>query len=101
MPDRDYYNPAKMAAGASRTTVVPRPSAWCTTPRNPHWPAKTLEEIAAAWELTPVETYMRIVRRPAPRSGPAAQPMEEIIATSMSEDDVRWFIAQPADHVLQ
>ncbi len=95
VPDRDFYNPAKVAAalqdngGAAAIRVVRY------TPE-PGMKGKTLAEIATAWQVTPVEAYMRIVRATAAEIEPDSPPLEEIIATTMSEDDVRWFIAQPA-----
>ena len=95
IPDRDFYNPAKVAAaiedngGAEAIRVVRY------TPE-PALAGKTLQQIAAAWHATPVEAFMRIVRATAAEIEPGSPSLEEIIATSMSEDDVRWFIAQPA-----
>ena len=95
VPDRDFYNPEKVAAaiqdngGAAAIRLVRY------TPE-PALAGKTLEQIAAAWKLTPVDAYMRIVRATAAEIEPGSPAMEKIIATSMSEDDVRWFMAQPA-----
>ena len=93
VPDRDYDNLDKVAqavadnggAGAIRLVRY--------TPE-PTLAGKTLEEIAAAWKLTPSESYIRIVHATSAEVG-AHEPMELVIVTSMSEDDVRWFIAQP------
>jgi N-acyl-D-amino-acid deacylase len=93
VPDRDYDNLDKVAqavadnggAGAIRLVRY--------TP-DPTLAGKTLEEIAAAWKLTPAESYVRIVHATNAEVG-AHDPMELVIVTSMSEDDVRWFIAQP------
>ncbi len=93
MADRDYENPKKVAqavadnggAGAIRLALY--------TPE-PALAGKTLEEIAAAWKLTPAESYIRIVRATSAEVG-TDQHMEAVIVTSMSEDDVRWFVAQP------
>jgi N-acyl-D-amino-acid deacylase len=91
--DRDFYNPDKVAkaladnGGASAirlTRYVPDPTL----------AGKTLDQIAGIWKITPVETYMRIVKATESEVGSEDQ-MEDIIGTSMSEDDVRWFIAQP------
>jgi N-acyl-D-amino-acid deacylase len=93
VPDRDYYNPAKVAqaladnggpAAIRLAHYVPEPA----------MAGKTLDEIAVAWKVTPVEAYMRIVKATSAQVDSGEQ-MEDIIATSMSEDDVRWFIAQP------
>jgi N-acyl-D-amino-acid deacylase len=93
VPDRDYYNPAKVeqaladnggAAAIRLAHYVPEPAL----------AGKTLAEIAAGWAVTPVEAYMRIVRATSAEVDGGEQ-LEDIIATSMSEDDVRWFIARP------
>ena len=91
--DRDFFNAEKVAqalvdnggAGAIRLVRY--------TPE-PALTGRTLDEIAAAWRVTPVAAYMRIVTATEGEVG-AAQSMEAIIGTSMSEDDVRWFVAQP------
>jgi N-acyl-D-amino-acid deacylase len=93
VPDRDYYNPAKVAqaiadnGGATAIRLVqynPEPAV----------AGKTLDEIAAEWHVTAVEAYMRIVRATSAEVDSDVQ-MEGVIVTSMSEDDVRWFIAEP------
>jgi N-acyl-D-amino-acid deacylase len=93
MADREYDNLDKVAQaiadnGGAKAIRLAR-----YTP-DPTLAGKTLEEIAAAWKLTPAETYSRIVRETSAEVG-TQQPMESVIVTSMSEDDVRWFIAQP------
>ncbi|HEU5453416.1 MAG TPA: amidohydrolase family protein, partial [Terriglobales bacterium] len=55
---------------------------------------KTLAQIAAAWKVDAADAYMRIVRETQPQEG-KPRPEEGVIVTSMSEDDVRWFLAQP------
>jgi N-acyl-D-amino-acid deacylase len=93
VPDRDYYNPTKVAeaieinGGAAAIRLahyVPEPAL----------AGKTLAEIAAVWNTTPVDAYMRIVRATSAEVDTHVQ-LEDIIGASMSEDDVRWFIAQP------
>ncbi len=94
VPDRDFFNTVKVAraiadnGGAAAIRLVRY------TPE-PAVVGKNLGEIAAGWRVTPVEAYMRIVRATSAESEPGAQPMEAIIAASMSEDDVRWFVARP------
>jgi N-acyl-D-amino-acid deacylase len=94
IPERDYYNPERVAkaiadnggAGAIRLVrYTPEPAV----------AGKTLEQIAHLWGLTPVQAFIRIVRATEAETEPGAAGMEEIIAASMSEDDLRWFIAQP------
>jgi N-acyl-D-amino-acid deacylase len=60
----------------------------------PAMAGKTLEQIAAAWGVTPVAAFMRIIKATEAEVD-SDQQLEDIIATSMSEDDVSWFIAQP------
>jgi N-acyl-D-amino-acid deacylase len=92
VPDRDYYNPQKVEqalaenGGAQNIRIV-------RYAPEPALAGKTLAEIAAHWQLTPVEAYMRIVR-----TAEGADEDEQgvnVLGTSMSEDDVRWFIAHP------
>jgi N-acyl-D-amino-acid deacylase len=91
--DRDFFNPEKVAraladnggAGAIRLAhYTPEPAV----------AGKTLAEIATIWGLSAVDTYMRVVKATLAEVDTDAE-MEDIIGTSMSEDDVRWFIAQP------
>jgi N-acyl-D-amino-acid deacylase len=93
LPDRDFYNATKVAealeinGGAAAIRVAhyaPEPALG----------GKTLAEIASIWNTTPVDAYMRIVRATSAEVDSGAQ-LEDIIGASMSEDDVRWFIAQP------
>ncbi|HTB87058.1 MAG TPA: D-aminoacylase [Steroidobacteraceae bacterium] len=93
VPDRDYDNLDKVAQavadnGGARAIRLVRYAP------EPTLAGKTLEEIAAAWKLTAAESYVRIVHATNAEVG-AHDPMELVIVTSMSEDDVRWFIAQP------
>jgi N-acyl-D-amino-acid deacylase len=90
---RDFFDPQAVARGiddngGAENLMIPvyRPE--------PAMAGKTLAEIAAAWKVTPVEAYMRMIK--ATESEVAGgQEQEEVIGTSMSEDDVRWFIANP------
>jgi len=91
--DRDFFNPAKVtqaladnggAAAIRLTRYTPEPA----------MAGKTLAEIARIWRLSEVDTYMRIVRATMAEVDTDAD-MESIIGTSMSEDDVRWFVSQP------
>lgn len=91
--DRDFYNPAKVAkaleenGGASRFHVVhfePDPSV----------NDKTLDQIAQQWKMTPVEAYMKIIKDTEPGAD-GIRPEEDVIVESMSDDDVRWFVADP------
>lgn len=91
MLDRDFYNPGKVAkaiaenGGADHIRLVHyEPDARAN--------GKNLKEIAEMWGVTPVEAYMRIVRATMPGAD-GKGPEEDVIVSSMSEDDVEWFIA--------
>jgi N-acyl-D-amino-acid deacylase len=91
--DRDFFNPEKAKRGiedngGAANLMIPK-----YTPE-PAMAGKTLEQIAAAWKVTPVEAYMRMIKATESEVG-AAEGQEEVIGTSMTEDDVRWFIAHP------
>jgi N-acyl-D-amino-acid deacylase len=92
--DRDFTNPDKVAkaiaenggAGAIRfTRYDPEPSL----------AGSTLEQVAAKWKMTPVEAYMKVVRETLPATHPKNTPEETVMVTSMSEDDLHYFIADP------
>jgi N-acyl-D-amino-acid deacylase len=92
--DRDFTNPDKVAkaivdnggAAAIRLTRYdPDPSV----------ADMTLEQIAAKWKMTPVAAYQQIVRETLPATHPGKTPEESVIVTSMSDDDLRYFIADP------
>ncbi len=93
MPDRDFFNPQKVeraladngGAGAIRLAhYAPEPAL----------NGKTLEQIAQFWKISPVEAYMRIVKATEAEVN-SDQQLEDIIATSMTEADVKWFISRP------
>ena len=93
VPDRDFFNPQKVAraiadnggAAAIRLThYVPDPAL----------AGKTLEQIAESWRVSPVQAYMRIIKATEAEVDSDKQ-LEDIIGMSMSEDDVKWFIARP------
>jgi N-acyl-D-amino-acid deacylase len=91
--DRDFFNPAKVARALADNGGAAAIRLTRYTPE-PAVAGKTLAEIAAIWHLSEVDTYMRIVRATMAEVDSDAD-MESIIGTSMSEDDVRWFVAQP------
>ena len=93
IPDGDYYNPEKVARalsenGGAGAILISRYKP------DPTLAGKTLDDFATVWHVTPVEAYMRVVRETSAEVN-AAEPLESVNVTSMSEDDVRWFIAQP------
>ncbi len=94
VPDRDYFNPAKVEqalvenGGAQNIRIV-------KSAKDPQIAGKTLAGIAAQWQVTPVEAYMRIVEATGGVQGTIEEQDVNVLGTSMSEDDVRWFIAHP------
>lgn len=88
--DRDYYNPQKVAKAIEETGGADH--FWFTEYKpDPSIVGKTLTEVARSWGLTPVEAYIKLAR--GIEVNPDSEPM--IMGESMSEDDVRWFVAQP------
>jgi N-acyl-D-amino-acid deacylase len=93
VPDRDFFNPAKVEA-AFVANGGPAAIRLAHYAPDPSVAGKNLAEIAAIWKITPVEAYMRIVRATEAEVG-SEQSLEDVIGTSMVEDDVRWFVAHP------
>ena len=91
--DRDFFNPDAVARGLADNGGAAAIRLARYGPE-PAVEGKTLEEIAAGWKLTPVEAYMRIVRATSAADGTGLE-TEGVLGTSMSEDDVRWFVSQP------
>jgi N-acyl-D-amino-acid deacylase len=91
--DRDFYNPEKVAKALEDNGGAAAIRLAHYTPE-PAMAGKNLAEVATVWKITPAEAYMRIVKATIAEVDTDAE-MEDIIGTSMSEDDVRWFIAQP------
>lgn len=91
--DRDFFNPAKVRLGLANNGGAENIRLTRYTP-DPAVAGKTLAEIAKIWKLSDVDTYMRIVKATLAEVTSDAN-MESIIGTSMTEDDVRWFVAQP------
>jgi N-acyl-D-amino-acid deacylase len=93
IPDRDYYNPDKVAQALAHNGGASAIRFTLYTPE-PAMAGKTLEQIAATWNVSAVDAYMRIVKATIAEVNSTVE-MEDIIGTTMSEDDVRWFIMQP------
>lgn len=91
--DRDFFNPVKVAEGLANNGGARNIRLAKYTP-DPSVAGKTLTEIAKIWGVSEVDTYMRIVRATMAEVTSNAD-MESVIGTSMTEDDVRWFVAQP------
>ena len=89
VPDKQYENPQSVdkaladVGGASHVTIVE------FTP-NPGYEGHTIEDLALANKLTPVEMFIRLVRE-----GDAANTEASIIGQSMVEPDIKAFYQQP------
>ena len=93
VPDRDFFNPEKVAQGladngGAENMLIPK-----YTPE-PAMAGKTLTQIAEAWKVTPVEAYIRMIKATEGEVN-GGEVQEEVIGYSMNEDDLRWFIAHP------
>jgi len=93
VPDRDYFNAEKVARAIADNGGAAAIRLGKYTPE-PALAGQTLEQVAATWQVTPVEAYMRIVKATKSEVG-SDESMENVLVTSMSEDDLRWFIAHP------
>ena len=91
--DRDYFNAEKVGRAIADNGGAAAIRLAKYTPE-PALAGRTLEQIAALWKVTPVDAYMRIVKATAAEVN-SADSLENVLVTSMSEDDLRWFIAQP------
>ncbi len=91
--DRDFFNPVKVTRALADNGGAAAIRLAHYSPE-PALAGKTLAEIATIWNLSEVDTYMRIVKATMAEVDSDVE-MEDIIGTSMSEDDVRWFVAQP------
>lgn len=92
--DRDYFNPAKVERAIAENGGAERIHLARYGPE-PEVAGKTLDAVAAHWNLTPVEAFMRIVRATMPREDGTPAGEEGVIVASMHEDDLRWFLAHP------
>lgn len=92
--DGDYFNPEKVKqalvenGGAERLRIT-------HYGQEPSLEDKTLAEIAAQWKMSPVDTYMKMVKSTLKPDGSPGDDDIEVMGESMNEDDVKWFIAQP------
>lgn len=91
--DRDFFNPQKVAKGLADNGGAANIRVARYTP-DPKLAGKTIPEIAAVWGVSDVEAYMRLVRETMGELVAGGE-MESIIGTSMSEEDVHWFVAHP------
>jgi len=91
--DRDFYNPEKVERGIADNGGAPNLLIPKYAP-DPSLAGKTLEQIAGIWNVSPVEAYMRMIKATEAEVN-GGEELEEVIGTSMSEDDVRWFVAHP------
>ena len=91
--DRQFFNPERVAAGLANNGGAENIRLARYAP-DPTLAGKTIREIAAVWGVSEVDAYMRLVRETMGELVAGGE-MESIIGTSMSEEDVRWFVAHP------
>lgn len=91
--DRDFFNPEKVKAGLANNGGAANIRLARYTPE-PAVAGKSIAEIAKIWGLSEVDTYMRIVKETMAELVSDVD-MQSIIGTSMSEEDVRYFVAHP------
>ena len=91
--DRDFFNPEKVKAGLANNGGASAIRLARYTP-DPTLAGKTITEIAQVWGVSEVDAYMRLVKETLAELVSPVE-MESIIGTSMSEEDVRWFVAHP------
>jgi N-acyl-D-amino-acid deacylase len=91
--DRDWFNPVKAKKGLD-DNGTPAHLRISRYEPDPTVEGKTLEQIAALWKMSPVDAYMKMIRATLPdANGKSAE--EGVIGESMTETDVKWFIAHP------
>jgi N-acyl-D-amino-acid deacylase len=91
--DRDWFNPEKVRKGLDDNGTPSHLRVVRYEPE-PAVEGKTIEEIAKIWKMTPVDAYMKMIRATLPdETGKSKE--EEVIGESMTEEDVKWFIANP------
>lgn len=93
VPDRDFFNPKRVERALADNGGAAAIRLAHYAP-DPTLNGKTLEQIAQAWQVSPVEAYMRIIKA-TEAEVESGQEMEDIIGTSMTDADVKWFMAQP------
>jgi N-acyl-D-amino-acid deacylase len=91
--DRDFFNPQKVAAGLANNGGAENIRLALYTPE-PALAGKTIAQIAQIWGVSEVDAYMRIVKETMAELVSPVE-MQSIIGTSMSEEDVRWFVSHP------
>ena len=94
--DRDFFNAEKVSQAISDNGGAANLRISLYKPE-PAVAGKTLDQIATAWKVTPTEAYMRMIKATESEISSGEQ-QEGVLGTSMSEDDVNWFIADP--HVM-
>ena len=95
--DRDFTNPDKVAK-AIADNGGPEDIRFTHYDPDPSIVDLTLAQVSAKWKMTPVEAYIKVVRETLPDTHPGKAPDESVMVTSMAEDDLRYFIADP--HVM-
>jgi N-acyl-D-amino-acid deacylase len=91
--DRDYFNAEKVAQAISDNGGAANLRISLYKPE-PTLAGKTLEQIAGLWKVSAAEAYMRMIKATESETA-TGEELEGVLGTSMSDDDLSWFIAQP------
>ena len=91
--DRDFFNGDKVAQAISDNGGPANLRISLYKPE-PAMAGKTLDEIAASWNISPADAYMRMIKSTESEVS-TGEDQEGVLGTSMSDDDLIWFIANP------
>lgn len=92
--DRDWFNLEKVKRGLYNNGTPPKLRITRYEP-DPSVEGKTLAEIATLWKMTPEEAYMKMIRETSETPENPDGKDEGVIGESMTEQDIKWFIAHP------
>jgi len=98
LPERDYRDRA--AVEEALDTIAPADGIWMTRYEpNPDYVGRTVTEIAALLETTPVDAFMQLAEDADEWQQANNRSAEMIIGTSMNDDDVRTLMAWPHTNI--
>jgi N-acyl-D-amino-acid deacylase len=91
--DRDFFNAEKVERSISDNGGPANLRISLYKPE-PGMAGKTLEQIATTWNVSAAEAYMRMIKATESEVS-TGEEQEGVLGTSMSDDDLSWFIANP------